>query len=31
MPNMPLLLSAWGRMWQCHTQVPGSVAWTSTV
>ena len=31
MPNMPSSLSAWVRMWQCQTHVPGSVAWTSTV
>src|SRR5581483_2492089 len=31
MPNMPFSFSAWGRMWQCHTHVPTSVAWTSTV
>ena len=31
MPVMPFAFSAWGRMWQCHTQVPTSVACTSTV
>lgn len=30
-PNMPSSRSTWGRMWQCHTQVPGLSRWTSTV
>ena len=25
MPNMPVLPSTWGRMWQCQTQAPGCV------
>jgi len=31
MPNMPFSFSACGRMWQCQTHVPGSVAWMRTV
>lgn len=29
-PNMPSTFSTWGRMWQCHTQVPGVSRFTST-
>ncbi len=29
-PNMPASDSTWGRMWQCHTQAPGSSTWMST-
>lgn len=29
-PNMPASDSTWGRMWQCHTQVPGASTLTRT-